>query len=333
MKHLFRPIGLALLVFVCTASAAAEATLYLVRHAEKASDGTRDPDLTREGQARAEWLAGYMANRNISSIHSTGFKRTQQTAAPTAKALGLEVQAYNPRQLPDFARQLKTLVGSHLVVGHSNTTPALASLLTGTEWPELEDYQYDHIYVVTVAADGSARASVSYSEPRTNPFPEVAALKRAMIARLQVMRLVARYKWNEGLPIEAPAREAEVLEATVNRAVSVGLDPAFAANAIAAQMDAAKSLQRMMFEIWEESGPGTFAGIPSLDGVIRPRINVLTESVIDAYKTAMPHLGACGAQQFFAETPAAFYDEGIVWQTAAGPLVDPACFKDRAGED
>ncbi|MBL4671387.1 MAG: hypothetical protein JKX81_03935 [Arenicella sp.] len=35
----------------------ADGTFYLVRHAEKQDDGTKDPHLTEQGQKRTEYLA------------------------------------------------------------------------------------------------------------------------------------------------------------------------------------------------------------------------------------------------------------------------------------
>ena len=43
-------------------------TLYLVRHAEKQSDGGRDPALTEAGQHRAQQLAGWLKDKGISDI-------------------------------------------------------------------------------------------------------------------------------------------------------------------------------------------------------------------------------------------------------------------------
>lgn len=321
----FIRLTLCTLLLLLTPSVWADATLYLVRHAEKASDGTRDPNLTDAGHARAQWLAAYLSDKNILGVYSTDFKRTRQTAQPTAMAAGLEIQPYDPRALPDFARKLKALEGAHLVVGHSNTTPALASILTGKEWTELEEYQYDHIYVVRVGSDGTASASITYSEPRTNPFPEVAALKRAMVNRLAIMGDVARFKWNNKLAIDAPEREARVINATVARATQAGLDTDFATTVITAQMTASKTLQRALFARWKDHGVGAFDGVPSLPDVIRPRIDVLTGELIDALKSAQSHLGTCDAQVFFSETPAAFYRAEEIWAAASNPVLDPAC--------
>src|SRR5688572_10118497 len=65
-----------------------KATLIIVRHAEKAGpDG--DVPLTDAGHARAAALAHVLRDANISTIFATNLQRTQQTAAPIARALNL----------------------------------------------------------------------------------------------------------------------------------------------------------------------------------------------------------------------------------------------------
>ena len=149
-----------------TLPVAADPVLYLVRHAEKVADGTSDPALTTEGLARAEWLAGYFEDKEIQAILSTDYKRTQQTAAPTAAGFGLEVESYDPRDLNALAERLKTMQGPVLVAGHSNTTPVLAGILLGDPMEELDERIYDHIYVLTPNGSGYT-LRIDYSEPRS----------------------------------------------------------------------------------------------------------------------------------------------------------------------
>ena len=65
-------------------------TFLLVRHAEKETGD--NPSLTTAGAARAEELARVAADLGIDAIYSTRYKRTRETAGPTAKATGIEVQ-------------------------------------------------------------------------------------------------------------------------------------------------------------------------------------------------------------------------------------------------
>ena len=80
MKHF---IALLLLCVLLASSAAAQSTIFLVRHAEKKTGD--DPDLTKAGHARAESLAKMLKDADITAIYTSEVKRTQQTAAPLAK--------------------------------------------------------------------------------------------------------------------------------------------------------------------------------------------------------------------------------------------------------
>lgn len=132
-------------------------TIFLVRHAEKQPGD--DPLLTAEGELRAERLGQLMVEAGVSTIYSTQTRRTEATAAPAADALGLEVLSYDAIDMTAFAEQLKTLSGSVLVVGHSNTTPVLAALLTGRdEGPWFDEADYESLFRIEVNGAGEAVA-------------------------------------------------------------------------------------------------------------------------------------------------------------------------------
>lgn len=297
-----------------TAHVAADNTIYLVRHAEKVLDGTRDPALTKAGQARARWLATYFRDKEIGTILSTDYTRTRDTAMPTAKELNLNIALYDPSDLERFARELKTRKGSTLVVGHSDTTPVLAGFLIGENREELDERVYDHIYIVTFAKDGTATLKIEYSEPRT--VLEVAELKSAIEARLGVMREVAHYKWANKLPIEAPEREKTVLRATVTQAATLGIGVRQAEKAVKAQMQASKLLQAAYFETWKTTLPEGV--VPDLKESLRPRINVLTDTFLKSLKAAKPYLQACHTAAALSHTDITTAE---VWQAATVALL------------
>lgn len=144
-----------------------EPAIYLVRHAEKQADS--DPALTEQGHARAAALAKILQSVDLAKVYSTDTKRTRQTAEPTVADKGLSIETYDPRAFRAYADTLKQefLKGdkSILVVGHSNTTPYLATLLTGDEFPMLSEDQYDHLYVVRKTEDGSLKATIETFNP------------------------------------------------------------------------------------------------------------------------------------------------------------------------
>jgi len=144
--------GLALLVPSRAAEAAVPTAadtvvVYLVRHAEKLDD-SRDPPLSEVGKARATELARLLADAGVTHVWSTDFDRTRSTSRPAAEAMGLEIRLYDANDLKGFAAQLAATPGRHLVVGHSNTTPALVRALGGTPGNLMGDGEYDRFYAV-----------------------------------------------------------------------------------------------------------------------------------------------------------------------------------------
>lgn len=122
--------------------------VFLVRHAEKTGGGS-DAALSEAGVARARALVDTLRDAGIGRVHSTDYARTRDTAGPIASALGLGVELYDPRDLGALAARLRSAGGRHLVVGHSNTTPALVALLGGDAGPPIdESSEYDRFYVV-----------------------------------------------------------------------------------------------------------------------------------------------------------------------------------------
>jgi broad specificity phosphatase PhoE len=130
--------------------------VFAVRHAEKA-DLSEDPELSEEGEERAEVLARMLRSAKLDYVHASPFMRTRNTAAPAAVVHGLKVQNYDPRDLPGLIENIREAGGRHLIVGHRNTTPILAELLSGRNSEEPNgDGEFDRLYVVTVGKDGVA---------------------------------------------------------------------------------------------------------------------------------------------------------------------------------
>ncbi|MCR9248578.1 MAG: histidine phosphatase family protein [bacterium] len=136
-----------------------ELVVFLVRHAEKAGRG-RDPELSAAGKARAEALATILRSAGIEQIHSSNYRRTRATAAPFAKAADLEVQLYDPRNLPALVDGLRSTGGRHLVVGHSNTTPTAVELLGADPGSPITEQEYDRLYAVVIGPDGTVTSTL-----------------------------------------------------------------------------------------------------------------------------------------------------------------------------
>lgn len=131
-----------------------EVELILVRHAEKAKDGTRNPDLTKAGRERAERLKELLKKEGVATIYSTSYKRTMQTAQPLADFLQQEIQGYNAREVTSlFEMMAKNQSEKILIVGHSNTVPAMLTLLDGQAREWIAEQEYDNIYRLKVKGE------------------------------------------------------------------------------------------------------------------------------------------------------------------------------------
>ena len=143
--------------------AAADAAVFIVlRHAEKADDGTRDPDLNDAGRARAGRIAEALREAPLQAVYTTAYRRTRATAAPVAALHGLTVRSYDAaRPAEALAAELRATHpdGTVLVVGHSNTVPAIAAALCACPVAPMDDHSYGRWIEVRIGPDGRTRLS------------------------------------------------------------------------------------------------------------------------------------------------------------------------------
>lgn len=158
-------IGAALLLVGCATprdDAASSTTFVLVRHAEKAADDPRDPGLTDAGKARAARLAASLADAPLRAVYATAYRRTRDTAGPAAAAHGLQVLIQDAREpAADFAARLRAAhgAGTVLVVGHSNTVPAVAAALCACPVAPMREDEFDRRIEIRVGPEGPASLS------------------------------------------------------------------------------------------------------------------------------------------------------------------------------
>ena len=126
-------------------------TLYLVRHSEKRADEGKDPGLTDAGRYRSEQLALWLQDKGIRKIWSSDYRRSRNTATPLLSTLALELTLYDPGDLPALANKLRESHQNALVVGHSNTTPDLTRLLCQCVISDMDESEYNLLYVVSVS--------------------------------------------------------------------------------------------------------------------------------------------------------------------------------------
>ncbi len=131
-------------------AAHAAPVIFIVRHAEKATTGGNDPHLSNAGQKRAEALARILRDSQIAGVFVTEFKRTQETAAPTAKAAQLSPTVISATDTNALVEKLHALDGNALVVGHGNTIPNLLRTLGIPGQLSIPDDDYSEIFVVSL---------------------------------------------------------------------------------------------------------------------------------------------------------------------------------------
>ena len=151
-------------------------TVMFVRHADTdtAMAGTdNDAPLNERGRQRAELLADYLQNIDVvagpNAIYASDKRRTQETAAPLAKRLGLEVQIANHQDPEGFMADVKREHRGKivLVVSHSNTIAPLIDELHGSkDLRPFEHDDYDRVYIVTIPWYGKVKTlELRYPEP------------------------------------------------------------------------------------------------------------------------------------------------------------------------
>lgn len=142
-------------------------TIFVVRHAEKGPEPD-DPGLTEKGGRRALELARALQDARVSALFATEYKRTQQTLAPLARALGTTPVLLDAADLNGLVARLRALPpGSRAVVAsHSNLVHVIVERLSGVKVAQLADTDYDRLFVVTVGGTGSGSAvALRFGEP------------------------------------------------------------------------------------------------------------------------------------------------------------------------
>jgi broad specificity phosphatase PhoE len=137
------------LVGLAFSSSFSQSTVFIVRHAEKADD-SKDAELSGAGRGRAEALAKMLKDSKITVIYATEFKRTQQTAAPLAKAVGVTITTLPAENQAALVAKLRTSTANSLVVGHGNTIPDIIKALGITQPVNISDSDYDNLFVVVL---------------------------------------------------------------------------------------------------------------------------------------------------------------------------------------
>ena len=145
----------AVVLITQSAAAYAQQAVILVRHADKV-DQSKDPPLSKAGEARAQRLASLLKDAGIAAIYTSEFQRTNKTAEPLALALKIQ-----PVTVPAADREglLQRLRAEHrddvvLIVGHDSSVPALLKALGHPADITIAGNEYDNLFILLPKATG-----------------------------------------------------------------------------------------------------------------------------------------------------------------------------------
>ncbi|RWY52341.1 SixA phosphatase family protein [Mucilaginibacter gilvus] len=172
MKNVLLQSKILKVLFVCLFLSnynafAQKTTIWLVRHGEKEPATVKtadDPNLSLDGQKRAEALAKFLKREKIKAIYITKYKRTSETARPLAAQARIVPQVYGDSLKTFAAGILKSFNGSNvLIIGHSTTLMPLLGAF-GAEMPfeALDEDDFDMIFKVTIKDSGERELEISY---------------------------------------------------------------------------------------------------------------------------------------------------------------------------
>jgi broad specificity phosphatase PhoE len=155
-------------------SVPAAADIFIVRHADKKSSDEQSL-LSPAGLKRADDLRRVLSSVKLKAIFHTEFKRTLQTAEPTAaehKLAAIEVKSEDVQGLSKTLRALPPQ-DDVLVVGHSDTVPDLLNELGVSTRVAIGSGDYDNLFIVSPR--GSGEPSFHWLHYGDGPAPSAAA--------------------------------------------------------------------------------------------------------------------------------------------------------------
>jgi 2,3-bisphosphoglycerate-dependent phosphoglycerate mutase len=133
-------------------------TVFLIRHADvdySIDPSDPDPDLTLQGELRANELANGLSKVEIDAIFSTDTSRTKGTVTPLSVSQGVSITIYGDLDL--LVNQIQEdYVGEEVViVGHSNTVvPTIEKFIGQSTGHSIGPNDFYKIFVLTISESG-----------------------------------------------------------------------------------------------------------------------------------------------------------------------------------
>jgi len=142
-------------------------TIMIVRHADRA--GSAD-SLSAAGVVRASDLAQATKMASLRAIYVSDTRRARDTAAAVAAMTHLAPETYPAKECDALVKRIlhDHLGESVLVVGHSNTVPLLIAAAGGPKIADLDEKEFDGLYVVVVTGTpecGATLVTLQYGAP------------------------------------------------------------------------------------------------------------------------------------------------------------------------
>jgi hypothetical protein len=178
---------LAALAAPLRSQSAGPAQIILIRHAEKPAD-PKDPHLSSAGRKRAERLVSFITTDPDmtrfgppAAIYATATtndddgQRTQETVAPLARDLKLQVQT--PYHGKEFAKLAKEILANSaydrktvLICWNHEVIPELAAALgVKTEPEKWKSSVYDLVYIITYDKGKATLNTSRYGKEKDSP--------------------------------------------------------------------------------------------------------------------------------------------------------------------
>ena len=158
---LFRFLLLTCLTMISTRLLAQDLSvrIFLMRHAEKAVDGTKDPALSQKGMKMASTLDSLLKYVKVNAVFSTPYKRTKMTANAVAIRNAVTIRDYDPFKVKSLLTQIdQERLENVVVIGHSNTVPDfINTLLPNAKIPAMQENDYGKLFVINYYKDQPQR--------------------------------------------------------------------------------------------------------------------------------------------------------------------------------
>lgn len=143
---------LALVASVSAIPACAQESVFLIRHAERAEG--ENPPITEAGRERAFRWAEMLSGAGITKVFTSEARRTRETGAIIAEALGVEVEALPTGNTQALLDMMERDHGEDrvLAVGHTETIPGILTALGVFDLVSMPKDDYARLFVVVTGS-------------------------------------------------------------------------------------------------------------------------------------------------------------------------------------